>query len=158
VTGDTTPVVVAATDAEETSPTVSPDGKWIAFAARIGAIKEIVVRPFPDVSGGRVQVSVGGGTEPVWSADSRHLYFRQPTEGRFWLADLQLDGDLRVVGRTLISETVPGSLLDNDDSRQYSLMPDGSGLLVIRRLRAIASQGSNHLMLREQALPAVGRP
>ncbi len=156
VTGDTTPVVVAATDAEETSPAISPDGRWVAFTARIGTIKEIVVRPFPEVSGGRVQVSVGGGTEPVWAGDSRHLYFRQATAGRFWLAELQFEGGLRVLERTLVSETVPGSLLDNDDSRQYSLMPDGSGLLVIRRLRAGQVESLNHLMLREHALPTVG--
>ena len=33
------------------------------------------VRPFPNVDGARVQVSVDGGTQPVWARNSRELFY-----------------------------------------------------------------------------------
>ena len=34
------------------------------------------VRPFPDVDGGRWQVSRDGGSEPLWAHSGRELFFR----------------------------------------------------------------------------------
>jgi hypothetical protein len=56
-------------------PQFSPDGRWIAYASKESGGREIYVRPFPD-SGGKWQVSVGGGTEPQWSHDGRELFYR----------------------------------------------------------------------------------
>ncbi len=36
---------------------------------------EVYVRPFPDVNGGRWQVSSGGGGWPLWSPDGRELFY-----------------------------------------------------------------------------------
>ncbi|MBA2291781.1 MAG: serine/threonine-protein kinase [Gemmatimonadales bacterium] len=156
--GDTATIVVAATEAEETSPIVSPDGKWIAFAVRFGAVKEVVVRPFPDVEKGRTQVSVGGGVEPLWSADGSRLYYRQLTAGKVIAADVSTTGGFRVTGRTVVLETPQNSLMDNDDSRQYTLMPNGKDLLMIRRLSVdTAAPVLSGLVLREHALPNPGK-
>src|SRR5262249_38464428 len=35
----------------------------------------IYVRPFPNVEGGKKQISSGGGIRPAWSRDGRHLYY-----------------------------------------------------------------------------------
>jgi hypothetical protein len=37
---------------------------------------EVYVRPFPNASAGRWQVSVGGGFAPVWSRDGQEIYYR----------------------------------------------------------------------------------
>ncbi len=55
--------------------TVSPDGRWIAYEAREGDSFEIFVRPFPNVSSGRSQVSQGGGNWPAWSPSGSELFF-----------------------------------------------------------------------------------
>ena len=57
------------------NPTVSPDGRWLAYEAREGETFEIFVRPFPNVNDSRVQVSQGGASWPGWSRDSKELYF-----------------------------------------------------------------------------------
>jgi len=77
--GDTTPVPLVATPFSELHPAVSPDGRWLAYASNESGTNEIYVRPFPSTTGGRWQVSNGGGIEPRWSADGRELYYLDGT-------------------------------------------------------------------------------
>ena len=154
--GDTTAIPVAASEAEETSPAISPDGHRVAYAARIGASKEIIVRPFPDVDAGRVQVSHGGGTEPLWSHDGRTLYFRNPARGQILAATMGPGGDFPSDGRRVVFESPLREYWDSDDTRQYSLTPDGKGFLLMRRIRPTAGSTPMHLVLREHFLPAAG--
>ena len=73
--GDTTPVVMAATQYSELSPSLSPDGRWLAYTSNESGRFEVYVRPFPDANRGRWQISTQGGRSPRWSPDSRELYF-----------------------------------------------------------------------------------
>ncbi len=155
--GDTTPIPVAATEVEETSATISPDGRWIAYSARLGLEKEVVVRPFPEVDAGRVQVSNGGGREPLWSRDGRTLYYRDPAEGQILAARMGPDGTFPSDGRSVAFQYTIGEYWDNDDTRQYSLTPDGTGFLLMRRLRAAAGSTPMRLILREHIIPEEGR-
>jgi eukaryotic-like serine/threonine-protein kinase len=59
----------------EGSPTFSADGRWLAFASDASGRSEIYVQPYPG-PGGRLQISTGGGTEPVWSRNGRELFYR----------------------------------------------------------------------------------
>jgi Tol biopolymer transport system component len=52
----------------------SGDGKWIAYVSNETGESEVFVQPFPS-SGGRWQISVGGGAEPAWRRDGRELYY-----------------------------------------------------------------------------------
>jgi len=47
----------------------------MAYVSNESGKDEVFVRPFPG-PGSRVQVSSGGGTEPVWSRDGRRIYYR----------------------------------------------------------------------------------
>jgi len=74
--GDTTPRVVSnSQQGIETMPRLSPDGRWVAFTTDESGRVEVVVQPFPG-PGGRVQVSSGGGSEPIWSRDGKRLFYR----------------------------------------------------------------------------------
>jgi serine/threonine-protein kinase len=59
----------------ERNGVVSPDGRWLAYESNTSGDFEIYVRPYPDTTAGQWQVSAGGGTRPVWSRDSRWLFF-----------------------------------------------------------------------------------
>src|SRR5437588_717845 len=55
------------------SPSLSPDGHWVAYASNESGRLEVYVRPFPG-PGGRWQVSLEGGNEPVWAAGRRQPF------------------------------------------------------------------------------------
>ena len=57
------------------SPAISPNGKWIAYTSDESGRAEVYVQRFPG-GGGRYQVSIGGGGEPLWRPDGREIYYR----------------------------------------------------------------------------------
>jgi len=59
-------------------PVFSPDGKWITYQSDESGKSQIYVQPFPDVDGGKWQISPasGSGTEPVWSAGGGEIFYR----------------------------------------------------------------------------------
>ena len=74
--GDTVPVELIATPAEEVASTLSPDGRWLAYTSDESGRREVYVRPFPNVSDARRQVSTSGGSEPLWAHSGRELFYR----------------------------------------------------------------------------------
>jgi Tol biopolymer transport system component len=52
----------------------SPDGTRVAYVSDESNRPEVYVRPFPG-PGPRVQISQGGGVQPVWAPDGRGLYY-----------------------------------------------------------------------------------
>ena len=59
--------------------TLSPDGRWLAYVSYETGQQEVYVRPFPDVDGGRWQISTNFGEWPVWSPAGNELFYRGPT-------------------------------------------------------------------------------
>ncbi|MBV8810051.1 MAG: protein kinase, partial [Acidobacteriaceae bacterium] len=61
----------------------SPDGKWVAFTGYSSDHSldyydgEVFVAPFPE-SGGRLQISNGGGAQAQWRSDGKELYYIDP--------------------------------------------------------------------------------
>ena len=76
---DSAPVMLAATAAEEYSPALSPDGRWLAYVSDESGRAEVYLRPFPHADSARVQVSVAGGLEPVWAPSGQELFYRDAT-------------------------------------------------------------------------------
>jgi Tol biopolymer transport system component len=57
------------------SPSFSPDGRWIAYTSNESGRTEVYVRPYPG-PGGKWQISTEGGGEPVWNPKGRELFYR----------------------------------------------------------------------------------
>jgi serine/threonine-protein kinase len=73
---DTAPsALIASDDLEELSPAISRDGRWLAYTSNETGRREVYVRPFPNVDEGVWQVSLNGGTQPVWAHNGRELFF-----------------------------------------------------------------------------------
>jgi len=77
--GDSTLVPLATSPATESDAAVSPDGRWVAYVSDESGVAEVYVRPFPDASSARWQVSVAGGSDPVWAHGGRELFYRSAT-------------------------------------------------------------------------------
>ncbi|NNM31760.1 MAG: hypothetical protein HKO53_01755, partial [Gemmatimonadetes bacterium] len=73
--GDTAEVPLLTSQFDEFSPSVSPDGRWLAYVSTESGRPEVYVRPFPDVTTSRAQISVGGGIHPLWKGDGSELYY-----------------------------------------------------------------------------------
>jgi eukaryotic-like serine/threonine-protein kinase len=59
----------------EVHPAISPDGKWLAYQSDESGRFEVYIRPYPEVTRGRWQVSPNGGTSPAWRRDGREIVF-----------------------------------------------------------------------------------
>ncbi len=58
----------------QSTPAISPDGKWIAYASDESGDWEIYLLSYPSLTG-KWQISRGGGTEPRWSADQKEIFY-----------------------------------------------------------------------------------
>jgi serine/threonine-protein kinase len=59
----------------EASADLSPDGRYLAYQSNESGSNQVYVRPFPNVDKGREQISIVGGTRPMWSRDGGELYY-----------------------------------------------------------------------------------
>jgi len=73
---DTVPQPVVATPAEEVSPALSPDARWLAYVSDKSGRREVYVQPFPNSANTLWQISTTGGAEPLWSHSGRELFYR----------------------------------------------------------------------------------
>jgi Tol biopolymer transport system component len=96
--GDRKPVPYLATRFNESSGSISPDGRWLAYTSDETGRNEVYVQPFPE-PGAKSQVSTGGasaagGSAAVWSRDGRELYF-VTSDGKAMVSDIQTKPDFR---------------------------------------------------------------
>jgi serine/threonine-protein kinase len=73
--GDHQAEEVAKEKAPEGSPKFSPDGRWLAYCSNESGKPQVYVQAFPG-PGPKIQISVDGGTDPVWGRRSGELYYR----------------------------------------------------------------------------------
>ena len=72
---DSVASVIVATGFNATGAALSPDSRWLAYVSNEQGTNEVFVRPFPDVNGGKWQVSSGGGSAPLWAHNGRELFY-----------------------------------------------------------------------------------
>jgi eukaryotic-like serine/threonine-protein kinase len=73
--GQGVPQPIARSRFGEGSAKFSPDGHWIAYSSDESGKPEIYVQAFPG-PGPKIQVSNGGGIDPVWRRTGGELYYR----------------------------------------------------------------------------------
>ena len=67
------------TVAVERQGSLSPDGRWIAYASNESGRSEVYVEPVPG-PGGHRQISVEGGDQPRWVRNGREIIYRNGTK------------------------------------------------------------------------------
>jgi Tol biopolymer transport system component len=144
VGGDSAPVPLVATPLTELHPAVSPDGRWLAYASnQSGFTNEVYVRPFSDASGGRWQVSNGGGTQPVWAPNGRELFYLDG-QARLMAAQV-LSGSTFEVGS--VTPLFDATRFIRDDFHQsYGVTPDGRAFLFALARQRAGGSGSPRLV------------
>jgi serine/threonine protein kinase/Tol biopolymer transport system component len=88
---DKQPTMLFKTPFREHDGQISPDGKWIAYAADDTGQHEIYVQSFPP-SGRKWRISTAGGLRPKWRADSRELIFLATDSQMLMAVDVRPSG------------------------------------------------------------------
>ena len=117
---------------DEDNPSISPDGRWIAYSSDEagGTTEHVYVRPFPNVMETVWQVSPEAGDSPRWSPDGRELFYR--TGDNTIAAAAVLPGPTFTLGRR---RTVLSLSPYQSANRAWGIGNDGR-LLVLKRISA----------------------
>ena len=111
----------------ETNAEISGDGRWIAYQSDASGRDEIYVQPFPNVDDGRWQISTGGGTQPLWAADGRELFYLAP-RGGVMAVPVQTEPTFTAGNGEVLFD---GSYFVSGFGRTYDVAPDGQRFLMI---------------------------
>ncbi|MCH7716662.1 MAG: protein kinase [Gemmatimonadetes bacterium] len=128
------------------SPALSPGGRWLAYVSDESGRPEVYVRPFPDVESGRWQVSVRGGTEPMWAHSGRELFYK--SGGELVVVDVGA-GPVFAAGQELPLFPIQPYFAD-DFHAAYDVTPDDRRFVMIQM--GLAVGGGNALILVENFL------
>ena len=132
------------TPAVEGNAAISPDGRWLAYDSWETGADEVYVRPFPDVDGGKWQLSTAGGGLPLWARNSDELFYVDPNGALM---------SVRVHRGTTWSASVPRKVLEPryflqvGGSRNYDVSPDGKRFLMIKSAEAPSASPSQTLVV-----------
>lgn len=121
------PVPFLATRAMETTPVLSPDGRWLAYASNVSGVPEIYVQAFPG-GGAAIRVSSGGGTTPRWSVTGRELLYRTVDRRVVVVTCRVTDGRLEASPPVAWA---PDVLADTGVLPSFDLAPDGERIAAL---------------------------
>ena len=130
------PVPFLATSSAELLPSISPDGRFLAYMSDRTGRFEIYVASFPDGARTFGPISTAGGVQPRWSARGELFYLDESgllavpvtTDGVFsWRAP-----------KRLFTEAEAGVLLVDRSqvpiTRRYDVAPDGERFVMVREV------------------------
>ena len=123
------PALVAASPARELSATISPDGRFVAYSSDQNGTHEVFVVPFPEAGRAKWQVSVRGGTEPLWSHSGREIFFRD-REGNMVAAAVRTAPTFSADQPVVLFPAATYRALPNH--RQYAVSVDDKRILMLR--------------------------
>jgi serine/threonine protein kinase/WD40 repeat protein len=116
-------------------PSISPNGKWMAYASGEAGKLEIYVCSFPDVEKGKWLVSTSGGNHPLWAPDGRELFYNSgdatmavPVE-----TDPQFKyGTPTVLFRGTTGKIIGPTSISMTDYTYWDISPDGKRFLMLK--------------------------
>jgi Tol biopolymer transport system component/DNA-binding winged helix-turn-helix (wHTH) protein len=139
---------LAATQAAESTADISPDGTFVAYQSTETGRPEVFVETFPE-KGGHSQVTTTGGSEPMWRADGRELFFLS-SHDELCAVDVIRSGRSVHFGPTRVLfklRNLPNTV------RRYAPLPDGQRFIVLTTVSHLAAQRMNVLVNWRSALP-----
>ena len=126
--GERKPIPIVKTSFQETWPTFSPDGKYMAYQSNESGRMEIYVHEFPEART-KWQVSTGGGTQAHWRADGKELFYRAGTS--LMAVPVATDSTFTIGSPVRLFETRFAAVTVRG---HYRAWPDGQRFLVLAPL------------------------
>jgi serine/threonine-protein kinase len=136
VDGDGEPEIFLGTSFSEHSGVLSPDDRWLAYVSNESGRDEVYIRSFPEAES-KLQVSMEGGTEPMWSRDGGELFYRNGY--RMMTVSVSTEPEL-VLGKPVLLFERPYAVEDSAPNPNYDVTGDGRFVMV-----SIPSAGATRL-------------
>ncbi len=111
----------------EGAPSLSPDGRWVAYASDESGQLEVYVSAFPE-AGGRWKISEGGGADPLWAPDGETIYYLNDAD--LFAATVQTDPAVSVVG---LSRVLTGPFAPDARFTNFDRHPESGRFVMVRR-------------------------
>jgi eukaryotic-like serine/threonine-protein kinase len=109
-------------------PSLSPDGRWLAYVSPLSGRDEVYVSPYPDVAAGRVQISGNGGGAPRWNPRGGEL-FHVSDDGAVVATRFATTDDFRVLATERLFSLQ--GFLGGESRAFYEPAPDGQRFLML---------------------------
>jgi serine/threonine-protein kinase len=122
LSGDRKPEFFLNGRANETWPSFSPDGRWVAYQSDETGEFEIYLRQFPG-GGGMRPVSTGGGAFPVWNPRGKELFY--VSGDKMMAVVVETEGELLLGRPTVLFER------RRNASESFAVTPDGQRFMFI---------------------------
>jgi serine/threonine-protein kinase len=124
-----TPEPVVQTGFDNGGGSLSPDGKWLAYVSNETGRDEVYVRPYPG-PGGRWQVSLEGGGEPLWTREGSEIIYRASNGNQVVSAPVRTRPGFEVTGRSTVftGDYLPAYFRDHN----YAVSRDGRTFVMVR--------------------------
>jgi hypothetical protein len=122
---------LVASASAEYAANISLDGRYFAYqSAEHGGRFAVYVRPYPDASSGRWQISTEGGMAPLWSPTGRELFYLDDSNA-LMAVPVQTSGPQFIFGKPakVFDTKYAGNFYSYDvtaDGRRFLMMKDSS--------------------------------
>jgi Tol biopolymer transport system component/tRNA A-37 threonylcarbamoyl transferase component Bud32 len=110
-------------------PTLSPDGRWMAYDSDESGGVDVFIQSFPDPRGKRQKVSLGHGSEPMWTQGGRELVYRE--DDKVMAVAMDLASGASGPPRVLFAGPYPSNQ-GWTRPRSYDVSPDGQRFLMTK--------------------------
>jgi serine/threonine-protein kinase len=140
--GDQKPRPLIKSTFDETAPRLAPDGRLLAYVSTESGRSEVYVTRVDDPARAR-QVSTDGGSEPVWAASGRELFYRAGDQLMVATASGGSEGG-PWQSRPLFEDKFDKGTLD---VANYDVSSDGRRFVMVKTTERESSQQQLHVLL-----------
>lgn len=123
--GDGKPSLLLQSPFSEHQGHFAPDSKWFAYTSNESGRDEVYVQSFPP-SGGKWQVSTGGGAQPFWRHDGKELFYIAP-DRKLMAVDVTLGSTFETSAPKTLFQT---QVIRYEAPNRYLVSRDGQRFLI----------------------------
>jgi hypothetical protein len=128
------------------APSLSPDGKWLAYTSDESGRDEVYVRPFPRVGDGRWQISTEGGAAPRWAHSGRELFYQADGSNAIMAASVTLAPSFTAGTPHKLFDAIP-QLYPSSGVPYYDLTPNDRRFIMARVVGTARAPGAAELVV-----------
>ncbi|MEO7521577.1 MAG: protein kinase [Gemmatimonas sp.] len=128
---DTTVTPIVATSRTEYTPTVSPDGKWMAYVSNETGRLEVYVVPFPTSGSAKWPISTAGGIAPRWSRKGGEIFYLD-LQSNMMAAQVTTSPSFALQGSRVLFRA-SDFVMTAVSRRNWDVAPDDGRFLMVQR-------------------------